>query len=196
MIDRAMSRRHALAALGGIGAGALGLRAKPARAKPVLGDDGLYQLDWYLQSFLDLKDDLDGATAKGKRFAILWGLKGCPSCKKLHEVHFSDPAIEGYIREHFEIVHLNHIGAREVTDFDGGRLGEKAFAQAYGIRFTPTLQFFPESSEGLGARKPQDREVARLPGLLEPPEFLAMFRYVREKGYQSMPFTDWLKKPA
>ena len=100
----------------------------PALAEPVLGDDGLYQLDWYLQSFLDLKEDLDGATAKGKRFAILWGLKGCPFCKKMHEVHMSDPVIEGYIRDNFEIVHLNHIGAREVTDFDGRR------AQRKGVR--------------------------------------------------------------
>ncbi|ABE41476.1 SoxW family protein [Rhodopseudomonas pseudopalustris] len=196
MIDRPISRRQALAAFGVISAGALGLRAMPARARPVLGDDGLYQLDWYLQSFLDLKEDLEGATAKGKRFAIMWGLKGCPSCKKMHEVHMMDPAIESYIRDNFEIVHLNHIGDREITDFDGSKFGEKAFAQAYGVRFTPTVQFFPERIDGLAAKKPQEREVVRMPGLLEPPEFLAMFRYVREKGYLSMPFTEWLKKPV
>ncbi|NEW91982.1 thioredoxin family protein [Rhodopseudomonas sp. BR0M22] len=194
MTKASFSRRGAIAALG---IGALSLRSLPAAAaEPVLGDDGLYQLDWYLQSFLDLKEDLDGATAKGKRFAILWGLKGCPFCRKLHEVHMRDPAIESYIRDNFEIVHLNHIGAREVTDFGGSKLSEKAFAQAYGIRFTPSLQFFPESADGLAGKKPQYREVARMPGLLEPPEFLAMFKYVREKGYQSMPFTDWLKRPV
>jgi thioredoxin-related protein len=191
-----LSRRSAIAL--GLGSlGALSLRTAPAAAAaPVLGDDGLYQLDWYLQSFLDVKEDLEAATAKGKRFAILWGLKGCPACKKLHEVHMRDPEIESYIRDNFEVLHLNHIGARDVTDVDGNKLSEKAFAQAYGIRFTPTLQFFPESSAGLAARKPQDREVARMPGLLEPPEFLAMFKYVRQKGYQSMTFTDWLKKPV
>jgi len=196
MIDRPMSRRQALAAFGIFSAGALGLRAMPARARPVLGDDGLYQLDWYLQSFLDLREDLEGATAKGKRLAIMWGLKGCPSCKKMHEVHMMDPAIESYIRDNFEIVHLNHIGDREITDFDGSKFGEKAFAQTYGVRFTPTVQFFPERIDGLVAKKPQEREVVRMPGLLEPPEFLAMFRYVREKGYLSMPFTEWLKKPV
>lgn len=197
MTKTGVSRRGAIATLGFGALCTLSLRPAPAiAAQPVLGDDGLYQLDWYLQSFLDLKEDLEGATAKGKRFAILWGLKGCPYCKKLHDVHMRDPAIESYIRDNFEIVHLNHIGAREVTDFDGSKLSEKAFAQAYGIRFTPSLQFFPDSADGLAAKKPQDREVARMPGLLEPPEFLAMFKYVREKGYQSMPFTDWLKRPV
>lgn len=200
-----VTRRGALAALGagvgavgvsGMGLGALTLGAAPAFAKPKLGDDGIYQMDWYLESFLDLPDDLAGATAKGKRFAILWGLKGCPYCKKMHEVHMMDPKIESYMRDNFEILHLNHIGSREITDFDGKKRSEKAFAEAYGVRFTPTVQFFPETSEGLAALSPQAREVARMPGLLEPMEFLAMFRFVREKGYQSATFPEWLKKQA
>ncbi|WP_163564808.1 thioredoxin fold domain-containing protein, partial [Klebsiella pneumoniae] len=80
----------------------------------------------------------------GKRFAIMWGLKGCPACKRMHQVHMLDPKIESYIRDNFEILHLNHIGSRVVTDFDGRKLGEKAFGESYGIRFTPTIQFFPE----------------------------------------------------
>uniref|UniRef100_Q07M18 Thioredoxin-related protein n=1 Tax=Rhodopseudomonas palustris (strain BisA53) TaxID=316055 RepID=Q07M18_RHOP5 len=190
---RHVNRRQALAALG---VAALGLRAAPVHAKPALGDDGLYHFDWYLQSFLDLPEDLSGATDKNKRFAIMWGLKGCPACKRMHEVHLSDPAIEGYIRDNFEILHLNHIGARSVTDFDGRKLSEKALGESYGVRFTPTIQFFPEQARGLAALSGQAREVARMPGLLDPPEFLAMFRYVREEGYKTAPFLEWLKKQA
>lgn len=168
--------------------------ATPALAAAKLGEDGLYQLDWYLESFLDLAEDVETATRNGKRLAVMWGLKGCPACRRMHEVHLADPAIESYIRANFEVLHLNHIGAREVTDFGGRKLGEKALGEAYGVRFTPTIQFMPESAEGLAQRKPQAREVARMPGLLEPREFLAMFRYVREKGYEAMPFPDWLKK--
>ena len=186
-----LTRRQAVAALG---VGALSLRAAPAFAKATLSDDGLYQMDWYLESFLDVSEDLTGATAKGKRFAIMWGLKGCPACKRMHEVHMMDPKIESYIRDNFEILHLNHIGSREVTDFDGRKRSEKAFGVAYGIRFTPTIQFFPEATAGLAALSGQAREVARMPGLLEPTEFLAMFRYVRQKGYDSAPFPEWLKK--
>ncbi|MGO4664958.1 thioredoxin family protein [Bosea sp. 2RAB26] len=159
-----------------------------------LGEDGLYQQDWYLESFLDLSEDIETATRNGKRLAIMWGLKGCPACRRMHEVHLADPKIEGYIKANFEVLHLNHIGAREVTDFDGRKLGEKALGEAYGVRFTPTIQFMPESAEGLGQRKPQAREVARMPGLLEPRDFLAMFRFVREKGYETAPFPEWLKR--
>ena len=168
----------------------------PSCAAAKLGDDGLYQMDWYLESFLDLSEDLAGATGKGKRFAIMWGLKGCPSCKKMHEVHLMDPKIESYIRDNFEVLHLNHIGSRAVTDFDGRKLSEKALGEAYGIRFTPTIQFFPEKPTGLSALSGQAREVVRMPGLLEPPEFLAMFRYVRERGYETLSFPDWLRKQA
>ena len=190
---RSLTRRQAIA---GLGVSALALRSAPALAAAKLGDDGLYQMDWYLESFLDVAEDLAGATAKGKRFAILWGLKGCPACKRMHETYMTDATIENYIRDNFEILHLNHIGAREVTDVDGRKRGEKAFGEAYGIRFTPTIQFFGETAAGLAGKSPQAREVARMPGLLEPAEFLAMFRYVREKGYESATFPDWLKKQA
>lgn len=165
----------------------------PAAAAPRLGEDGLYHLDWYLESFLDLAEDLAAASARGKRFAILWGLKGCIYCRRMHEVHMVDARIEGFIRENFEILHLNLIGAREVTDFDGRKMSEKALAHTYGVRFTPTIEFFPESVEGLAARGPAQREVARMAGLLDPPQFLAMFRYVREQAYRTTPFPEWLK---
>lgn len=191
-----LTRRQAMAAVGAAALMTMPAMRSALAAKPTLGEDGLYHMDWYLESFLDIAEDLAQTTERGKRFAIMWGLKGCPACKRMHQVHMLDPKIESYIRDNFEILHLNHIGSRVVTDFDGRKLGEKAFGESYGIRFTPTIQFFPESVAGLAAKKGQAREVARMPGLLEPPEFLAMFRYVREKGYQSAPFPDWLKKQA
>ncbi len=144
-----LTRRSLLASAG---AGVIAAHVSPARAAAKLGEDGLYHLDWYLESFLDLADDLTAATAKGKRFAIMWGLKGCPACKRMHLVHFADPKIEAYVRDNFEILHLNHIGARIVTDFDGRKLGEKALAASYGIQFTPSIQFFPEDAASSAAR--------------------------------------------
>ena len=43
--------------------------AMRARAEqPILTDDGLYKQSWFLESFLDLGDDLEGARKEGKRF--------------------------------------------------------------------------------------------------------------------------------
>jgi thioredoxin-related protein len=151
----------------------------PALAKAKLGEDGLYQEDWYLESFLDLAEDLTNASQAGKRFAILWGLRNCPACRRMHEVHLADPAIEGYIRDNFAVLHLNILGAREITDFGGGKLSEKALAKHYGIEGTPAIQFFPTSAAGLAAKPPREREVARMASLPEPQAFIAQFRTVR-----------------
>lgn len=185
-----LSRRLILAGLAG---SALSARPRSADAAAILTDDGIYTQPWFLQSFLDLPDDLQGATEKRKRFAIMWELKGCPFCRDTHLKNFSQPAIENYIKDRFEILQLNIVGSREVTDFDGQKLTEKAFAAKYGVRYTPTFQFFPEKADGLGSKKPLSREVARGQGYLEPKRFVAMFRYVVERGYDNGSLDDYLK---
>ena len=61
------------------------------------------------------------------------------------------------------------------------------------IRFTPTFQFFPESADGLAKREPVKREVTRAPGYMRPEDFVALFRYVREKAYETKSFRDFIK---
>ncbi|HEX2655008.1 MAG TPA: thioredoxin family protein [Xanthobacteraceae bacterium] len=162
------------------------------RAEAALGDDGLYHEPWFLQSFLDLREDLESATTNGKRFAIMWELRGCPYCRETHLVNFADAAIAGYIRDNFEVLQLNIVGSRKVTDFDGQELTEKDFARKYGIQYTPTFQFFPTSANGTSTKEPMAREVARVPGYLKPRHFLAMFRFVRERAYERGSLKDFL----
>jgi thioredoxin-related protein len=158
-----------------------------------LNDDGLYTKPWFLESLLDLSDDLKESSDKGKRLVVMWELKGCPYCKKIHEINLADPTIETFIKERFEVLQLNIIGAREVTDFDGQRLPEKQFAQKYGVRFTPTFQFFPEKADGLAQKKPADREIARWQGYMEPKPFTTMFRFVADKAYEKTNLAEFLK---
>jgi thioredoxin-related protein len=177
-----------------VGAASLAvLGAARTRAEPILTDDGLYKEPWFLESFLELADDLEAAHKEGKRFAIMWELKGCPYCKETHFVNLARGDISDYIKANFEVLQLNIIGARKVTDFDGTELSEKALAAKYSVRYTPTFQFFPERAGPLKALPPQKREVARLPGYMRPDDFLAMFRYVREKAYESKSFRDFVK---
>lgn len=176
-----------------LGGAALAAGFTRARAEPVLTEDGLYRQPWFLDSFLELADDLDAATKAGKRFAVMWELRGCPYCRETHLVNFARPDIEDYIKSNFEILQLNIIGSRKVKDFDGQELGEKALAARYGVRFTPTFQFFPEVLAGLGELAPEKREVARAPGYLRPDDFLALFRFVREKGYETKSFREYLR---
>ncbi len=69
-----------------------------------------------------------------------------------------------------------------MIDFDGEKLAEKQFAQKYGVRATPTFQFFPDSTAGLKDKSPRGREVSRFQGYLQPPLFLAAFRFVAERA--------------
>lgn len=185
-----LTRRHLM--LGATASSFLGIHGARA-VDPVLTDDGLYKQPWFLESFLDLAEDLEEAHKAGKRFVIMWELKGCPYCKETHFVNFARPDIAEYIKANFEVLQLNIIGSRKVTDFDGTQVSEKEMAAKYRIRFTPTFQFFAERAAPLKSLEPQKREVARAPGYLRPDDFLAMFRYVREKAYQDKSFRDFVK---
>ena len=186
-----MNRRDVLSAFAGLGATAFAL--DPASAQARLSDDGLYTQPWFVESFLHLGEDLEAAAAAGKHFAIMWELRGCPYCKDTHVINFADPAISRFVQERFDILQLNVLGAREVTDFDGAKLSEKALAEKYGVRFTPTFQFFPPSTAGLAGKKPREREVTRAHGYLPPPRFLAMFRFVAEKAYEKGSLAAYLQ---
>lgn len=161
---------------------------------PLQLEDGMYTETWFLQSFLDLREDLEAANAAGKRFAIMWELKGCPYCKETHFKNFANDEIRQYVRANFEVLQLNIQGSRMVTDFDGEELEERDLAAKYGVRFTPTFQFFPSSADGLESKEGKDREVARMPGYFQPPHFLAMFRFVDERAYETEGFRSYLRR--
>ena len=182
------TRRHLIAGGAALAASLAGARV---RADAVLTEDGLYRQPWFLESFLELPDDLAGAANNGKRFAVMWELRGCPYCRETHLVNFARPDIAGYIQANFDILQLNIIGSRKITDFDGQEMSEKEMAAKYGVRFTPTFQFFGEGA--LKDLPPAKREVSRSAGYMLPDDFLAMFRYVREKAYEGKSFRDYLK---
>jgi len=160
---------------------------------PVLAENGLYHEPFFLESFLEVADDLKEAADQGKRFAIMWELEGCPYCRETHFVNFAIPEIREFIEENFVIIQLDLIGARQVVGFDGKSMGEKAFARASGVRFSPTFQFFPETLDGLSGAALAKPEIARIPGYFKPFYFLSMFQFVKEKAYEGQDFRAYLK---
>ncbi|MCS6878170.1 MAG: thioredoxin family protein [Geminicoccaceae bacterium] len=157
---------------------------------------GLLTQSWFLQSFLDLREDLEGAAAAGKRLAILVEQKGCPFCRDLHLVNFADPAVTAYIRERFEIVQLDLHGSREITDLDGAKYEEKVFARRIAGQMTPVAIFLPARPEEVGGRPAHEAAVAKMPGYLPPGPFLALFRYVAEEAYRRESFEAYLRRAS
>ncbi|HDR29802.1 thioredoxin family protein [Rhodovulum sp.] len=171
------------------GGAALAL-AHPVRAV-TLGDDGLYKQPWFLDSFLELGDDLAEAAAGGRGLIVLFEQAGCPYCRELHAVNFARPELADFLTAHFDVVQLDLWGARRLLDFDGETLEERALAAKWTVNFTPTTVLFPAEAAGSASRA--EAEAFRLPGYLKPFHYLSALEYVATGEYRAQPFPRYLQ---
>jgi thioredoxin-related protein len=148
-------------------------------------DEGHYRQAWFNVSFLDLREDFNEARSAGLRFAVIFEQQGCIYCKRMHMDVLSRRYINDYVRENFRITQLNLWGAREVTDFDGARMTEKALAERWGVIFTPTIVFFKDDLKGLDGQWGRALEATeRLPLGFGADTFYDLFVWVRHKVYE------------
>lgn len=137
---------------------------------------------WFKNSFLDLREDLDEASAEGKRLLFYFYQDGCPYCEKLINTNFAQREITEKTRQHFDVIAINMWGDRMVTTQDGEELSEKAYAVRRRIQFTPTLLFLDEKGD----------EVLRINGYYPPHRFSAALDYAAAKSPQPLSFREWL----
>jgi len=152
--------------------------------KPGKGDDGIYHQTWFSTGFLDLREDFAEAKAAGKRLAVIFEQRGCIYCTKMHTEVLAKRYINDYVRENFHIVQLDLWGSREVTDFDGKKLPEKALAERWSVLFTPTVVFYKDDLTGLDGKFGQPLEVARMQLGIGTGTFYDMFTWIRAKIYE------------
>ena len=152
-------------------------------ASAEVGDDGLHKADWMRDTFKDLNEDLEEATAEGKRLMVMIEQRGCIYCKKMHEEVFVVPEIDQYIHDNFFVVQINMFGDLEVTDFDGTTLPEKEMVQRWGALFTPSIYFFPSVVDA--SKSAPQAAVAQMPGAFGKWTTLNMLTWVVEEGYNS-----------
>ncbi|MEE9587055.1 MAG: thioredoxin family protein [Hyphomicrobiaceae bacterium] len=183
-----------------VGSGAMhptsGRAAEATAGEPVRGDDGLYKQEWFIDSFLDLKDDLAEAASAGKHFVVLFEQNGCPYCREMHRVNLTKPEIKNYITANFSVLQLDLWGSRRVTDFDGKEMGERELAQRWRITGTPTLVFFPNDPAKVADKSGREVEAWRLLGYWKPFHFLSTFVYVRGGHYENQHFQRFLQARA
>lgn len=153
----------------------------PAAAVP-LGEDGLHKPDWFVETFRDLRDDLADASADGKRLLLMFEQRGCIYCTRMHEEVYVDPEIERLLSEEFMVVQMNLFGNLEVTDFDGTVMEERDMARHWGVVFTPTLIFAPETAPESGGLRESAAVV--MPGAFERGTTRLLLEWVLEKGYE------------
>lgn len=154
----------------------------PAFATEV-GDDGLHKEPWFALTFKDIGEDIEAAKAQGKRLALIVEQRGCIYCKEMHEKVFSDPEVSEFIQQNFMVVQYNMFGDEEVTDLDGDVLSEKNAIRKWRATFTPTILFMPEEADG--SLNAAQAAVEIMPGAFGKWTSLNMFRWVKEKGYET-----------
>ena len=162
------------------GVAALSLAA-PAQATE-LGEDGLHKPDWLVETFRDMRDDLEDAQAEGKRLLLMFEQRGCIYCTRMHENVYPDPEITRMLTEDFMVVQINLFGNVPITDFDGTTLDERDMTRRWGVVFTPTLIFAPETVPESGTMR--DAAVMTMPGAFERGTTRLMLQWVLEKGYE------------
>jgi thioredoxin-related protein len=163
--------------------------SKPLKQNSVTGKSlGAVETEypsWFHDGFLDFKEDLAIANAKGKRLLLLFTQDGCPYCNALVERNLAQKDIEELVRSKFEVIAINLVGDREVTNIDGKRYTEKTYAEALKVQFTPTMLFFNDKGE----------TILRLNGYLPPEQFKVALNYLVEKNNQ-LTFRDFLELNA
>jgi len=141
---------------------------------------------WFVNSFLDIREDVSEAAAAGKRVLLYFYQDGCPYCKKLLDINLALKDTETRMRENFAVIAINIWGDREVTGFSGELTTEKAFAKSLRVMFTPTLLFLDEAG----------KVVLRVNGYYPPHKFNAALDYAASHDGRDPDFRTWYAAAA
>ncbi len=138
--------------------------------------------DWFKESFLDIREDVEEAQAAGRRVLLFFHQDGCPYCNLMVERNLSQKDIETQMRRELDVIAVNMWGDREVVAMDGNTYTEKRFAEQLRVQFTPTLLFLDESGQ----------VILRLNGYIKPSLFKLALDYVGQKQEQQVSYRDYV----
>jgi thioredoxin-related protein len=140
--------------------------------------------DWFKNSFLDIREDVEEAAGTGKRVMLYFYQDGCPYCAKLLQDNFSQRSIVEKSRKYLDVIAVNMWGDREVTSLDGQVMTEKEFATTLRVMFTPTILMLNE----------QGTVILRINGYYHPVKFEAALDYVGQHKETALSFADYYRQ--
>jgi thioredoxin-related protein len=165
------------------GAAALALAASTSGYAQTASPHAIDIPRWFVDSFLDFREDVADATRDRKRLLVYFGQDGCPYCKLLMQTTFADTRIVAKTTARFVPIALNLWGDREVTWVDGRRMTEKELGRLLQVQFTPTLLLFNEQGEVIG----------RLNGYQPPHRMEAALDYAAQRLEGKQPFAEYMR---
>lgn len=158
--------------------------AKEEKTGQFLGNKNSEMPTWFLNSFLDLAEDIEELDSKDKRLILFLHQDSCPYCNLFITKNLKDKKTKEKILKHFAILDINMFGDREVTDIDGDEYSEKEFAKKYKVQFTPTIIFFDENK----------KQILRLNGYINIKKFNLALDYVKDKKEKILTYKEYLSQ--
>ena len=148
-----------------------------------LKDGVAYTLpEWFKQSFLDFRDDVEEARKQGKHVMVFLHLDECPYCARLLKENFVRGSNREFIEMNFDVIGINVLGSQAVTWTDGKTYTEKSLAEKLQAFVTPTIVFL-----GLDGAK-----VLQLTGYRDPRALRHALTYVQSRSYRSGSFAAYV----
>ncbi|WP_198304607.1 thioredoxin family protein [Arcobacter vandammei] len=156
-----------------------------AKEGKVIGASNHSVPSWFKDSFLDIAEDIEEASAKNRHFMIFLDFEGCPYCSKMLKENFEDDnKTSQFIKANFDVIELNVKGSKEITWVDGDVVTEKGLTQKLKIQYSPTVLFF----------SPNKEIIARVNGYRNPVDFQYILDFVQTKKYETTDLATYLNK--
>jgi hypothetical protein len=162
----------------------------------VLGDDGLYRQDWFLQSFLELGPDLEDAAAEGKRLAVMIEQRGCPYCRDTHLINLADPRSPTTSASASPSCSSTSSAISTSPTSTARCCRKRQIRRA--LRGALHADHPVLSGRGRGAGRPAAARArgGALVGYQEPDAFRRSFAFVHETAYETESLADYLARTA
>lgn len=159
------------------------------KTDPLVFDDtplkeGLSLPSWFKLSFLDLRDDLAEAQRENRGLIVYFGRHDCPYCKALLEKNWGREDIKAYTQRYFDVVAIDVLGYRQLTDPSGKEMSEKTYAVSQKANFTPTLHIYDR----------RGKLAYKLTGYRPPYHFKAVLEYVADNHHQQEKFSEYFSR--
>ena len=147
----------------------------------VIGATEVVIPEWFKDSFLDFREEVEEAAEADKHVLIYFHIAGCPYCQKMLDDNFRGDYNKSLIQASFDSIDLDLHGSREVAFNDETEVPESDLARALNVRYTPTILFMNDKNQ----------IVQRLNGYRSPREFRQVLNFVKDKAYLKGDFASY-----
>jgi thioredoxin-related protein len=132
----------------------------------------------------DFRAELADAKRGGKKaLFVMFEQDGCAGCLYMKEHVLNRPVVQKFYRDHFINFSINIYGSVPFDDFAGRKVTEKTFAQAIGIKGTPTFIFYDLEGHEI---------VRQLGAIRSAEEFILFGEFVATGAYRTRKLADYI----